>query len=383
MKSKRLGIVLLILLMVCGMVFAGGKSDSAGKPEINLWVSGSDNIRIIYEKLIASFNSNPKYNTHATVKLQFVASGGGTQTLQDKILAAYKAGQKNTTFDLVEFGDDQIAAVLSQGDPNMFVKYNASKIPNLAGVKARPALGAEYFVPYRGTTVVIAYNSDVVKAPPKTVADLTAWIKQHPGRFSYNSAGTGGAGDSFIRTSIYNFMPKEALMSADPKWEAQWDKGFDYLKEIHPFLYKSSGKVVYPNKNQGTLDLLANKEIDMCPAWADQAISSVKNGSLPASIKICQIDPPLTGAVNTFGIPSFGRYPEQAYLFIDFMLSPEAQNILLGELAAIPLIDNSKLDAGNAATVKDLDVNNFRTQSIGELAKDLNKRWNETIVTLP
>ena len=28
-------------------------------------------------------------------------------------------------------------------------------------------------------------------------------------------------------------------------------------------MYKSSGKVVYPNKNQGTLDLLANKEVDI------------------------------------------------------------------------------------------------------------------------
>ena len=383
MKSKMLGIVLLILLLVSGTVFAGGKGESGGKPEINLWVSGSDNVRIVYEKLVAEFNSNPKYNTNATVKLQFVASGGGTQTLQDKILAAYKAGQKNTTFDLVEFGDDQIAAVMSQGDANMFVKYDASKIPNMAGVKARPALGAEYFVPYRGTTVVLAYNSDVIKNPPKTVADLTAWIKAHPGRFAYNAASTGGAGDSFVRTSIYNFMPKEALMSADPKWISQWDKGFDYLKEIHPYLYKSSNKVVYPNKNQGTLDLLAGKEIDMCPAWADQAISGVKTGALPASIKIYQIDPPLTGAVNTFGIPSMGRYPEQAYAFINFMLSSEAQNILLADLAAIPLIENSKLDTTNAATVKDLDVNNFRTQSIGELAKDLNKRWNETIVTLP
>ncbi|QQO09139.1 extracellular solute-binding protein [Breznakiella homolactica] len=383
MKLKKIAVFLMVLLLVAGTVMAGGGKESSGKPEVNVWVSGSDNIRIIYEKLADSFNKNPEYNQYCTVKIQFIATGGGAQTIQDKILAAYKAGQKNTTFDLVESGDDQIAAYMSEGGPEMFLRYDPSKISNLREVTARPALGAEYFVPYRGTTVVMAYNSDVIRTPPKTVQDLTNWIKQNPGRFVYNAAGTGGAGDSFIRSSIYNFMPTEAFMSSDTKWMAQWDKGFAYLAEIHPFMYKSSGRVVYPNKNQGTLDLLASKEIDMCPAWADQAISGVKNGSLPASIKIYQIEPSLTGAVNTFGIPSFGRYPEEAYRFIDFMLSAEAQNLLLAELAAIPLIPNSKLDSGNAATVRDLDVNNFRTQSIGSLSTELNRRWNETIVTLP
>ena len=71
-------------------------------------------------------------------------------------------------------------------------------------------------------------------------------------------------------------------------------------------MYKSSGKVVYPNKNQGTLDLLANKEVDMIPAWADMAITQMKQGTLPESIKITQIDPSFTGSPVVLGIPSIG-----------------------------------------------------------------------------
>jgi putative spermidine/putrescine transport system substrate-binding protein len=359
------------------------KKDTGGKPSVSLWASGSDNVRIVFEKLVAEFNSNPEFNQKCTVTLQFMPTGGGTQTIHSRLLAAYKTGQKGTDFDIVEVGTDEVGPYLDEGGPDMFIRYDASKIPNLSGVSARPPLGPEYFIPYRGTTVVIAYNSEAVPNPPKTLDDLTKWIKEHPGRFAYNALGTGGAGDSWARSAIYNFLPEEAFMDNNLRWASQWDQGFAYLKEIHPYMYKSSGKVVYPNKNQGTLDLLASKEIDMCPAWADMSLSQIKNGTLPASIKIYQIQPSLTGSLNSLGITSFGSYPEESYSFINFMLSPTAQNILLSEMAAIPLIDGSRLNANEAAVVKDLDVTKFRTQSIGSLSTNLNQRWNDTIATLP
>lgn len=53
--------------------------------------------------------------------------------------------------------------------------------------------------------------------------ELVEWMKANPGRFAYNTPGTGGAGDSFVRTSVYNFLPEEASTSDDAKWEEQWD----------------------------------------------------------------------------------------------------------------------------------------------------------------
>lgn len=382
-------LMLTSVLTACGGASKGNgesKADGAQKPAekttVNLWVSGSDNVRLVYESLSKQFNALDKYNEGKyELKVQYVASGGGGQSMRDKIVAAYKAGQKNVGIDLVEMNDEDLSVIGGAGD-DILVKYDAAKIPNLSSVTARPSQYKDFAVPYRGTTVVLAYNSETVQNPPKTVEELTQWIKDHPGRFSYNSAGTGGAGDSFIRSSVYNFLPDEAFMSNDAKWSEQWDKGFDYLKEIHPSLYKSSGKVVYPNKNQGVLDLLNNKEIDMCPAWADQALSGIKNGTLPASTKIYQISPSLTGAVCTFGIPSFSGNIDGAYAVVNFMLSPDAQNILLNEMQAIPLVDMNTLDQTSAASIKDLDASKFRTQSIGDLGKVLTKRWNEEIATI-
>lgn len=377
MKRKlSLGLCLLMLLsMAFGMV---GAQAEEGK-KINIWVAGSDNLRVLYEGWIEMFNQSAEYNPSKQVAvLQFLPSGAGGQSIDDKLLAAFGAGQTKTDFDLVEMGDDQISRIMGEA-PDMMQPYDAAKITNLSKVSARTPNHPELFLAYRGTTVVMAYNSKNVPEPPKTAEELTKWIKEHPGRFSYNTPGTGGSGDSFVRTSVYNTLPEEALMSADVKWQKEWDAGFAYLKEIHPFLYKSGGRVVYPNKNQGTLDLLAEGQIDMCPAWADMAISQIRQGTLPQEIKIYQISPSFTGAVSTLGIPAFGSNPEGAQAFMNFVLSPEAQLFQLQKIAAIPLV---KIEDESAKIVADLDVTKFRTQSIGKLYVEFNMRWEEEIATM-
>ena len=107
----------------------------------------------------------------------------------------------------------------------------------------------------------------------------------------------------------------------------QLTQGFDLFKDFHPDMYQSGGKVVYPNKNQGTLDLLANNEVDIVPAWADMVLSQKKQGTMPESIQFAQISPALTGQTVGWSIPSIGSNSEGAMAFIDYMLSPEAQNI--------------------------------------------------------
>ena len=83
-------------------------------------------------------------------------------------------------------------------------------------------------------------------------------------------------GDSFARSSVYNFMPEEAITLTIPNGKTSGTKGFDFLKEIHQYMYSSGGSIVYPNKNQGTLDLLNQGEIDMCPTGPIWCCPSVR-----------------------------------------------------------------------------------------------------------
>ena len=358
---------------------ASGAASAAGNGKVTLWATGSDNVRQIYESLIADFNSS-----HDTqVELQYLMSGTGTQSLSDMLVAAAKAGQSNTDYDLVDFSGDDLSKIVSQLGTDYLTKLDKSKIPNAAGVSAQSSTATDYVQPFRGTTVILAYNSETVPNPPKTMDELVDWIKANPGRFAYNAPGTGGAGDSFARTSVYNFIDDPAAATSDDKkWEDQWDEGFAFLKDLHPYMYQSGGSVVYPNKNQGTLDLLNQGEIDMCPNWADMVLSQRAAGTVSDKIKITTITPSFSGSLETLAIPTFGSHAEGAYEFIDYMLSDEAQQMMVKQMAAIPLVDTSSLDLTGYDDLKELDVSNFRILSIGDLSTDFNERWDNEIGSL-
>lgn len=394
MNTKRLFAILTASALLVGTLAGCGGSKDASTSEsggetgtvkdVQVWATGSDNVRQTFEKLVDDFNANSEYAGTYEAKLNFILSGTGGGTLADQLVAAYKAGQTDTEFDVVDLGDDDLTKILSLTDENILDELDMSKIPNAEGVTAEPVAAKGKIQPYRGTTVILAYNSETVPEDevPTTMDELVEWIKAHPGRFAYNTPGTGGAGDSFVRTSIYNFIDDEsALMSNDPKWMEQWDEGFAFLKELHPYMYKSGDSVVYPNKNQGALDLLTQGEIDMCPNWADMVLSQRKAGTVPEKIKITTIEPSFTGSVQGIAVPSYSGNKEGGFAFINYLLSPEAQTILVQDMAAIPLVTEG-VDLTGAEELMSMDVSNFRTQALGDLVTDLNARWDEEIGTL-
>lgn len=384
MKVKKTAALVLGGLMLGALLTGcsqgeGASGEGGSKETLTVWASGSDNVRVQFEKQIEQFNaSQDQYEA----ELQFITSGTGAQGLFERAVAAKKAGQTNTDYDIIELGGDEVTKYVSEGGEDFFVPLDKSKIKNAENLKVQSTFRDDLVLPYRGTTVVLAYNSETVPNPPKTADELYQWIEEHPGRFAYNTPGSGGAGSSFVTTCVYNFMDESALTSTDPANKEQWGPGFNLMKELHPYMYRSSGKVVYPNKNQGTLDLLANKEVDMVPAWADMAITQMKQGTLPESIKITQIDPAFTGSPVVLGIPSIGSNQEGAYAFMDYMLSPEAQNIALDSMAAIPVIDFSLLDPELTKSIEDLKIDEFRISSLGELGTELNEQWDREIGTL-
>ena len=383
MKFRKIAAVLLVAAMaVTTLAGCGASSASAAGDDktVTIWAEGSDNVRVQLEQQVENFNETNGEGYVA--KLEFITSGTGAQGLTDRIIAAKKAGQTNTDYDLVEVSDASITGYLEQGGEDLFVPIDTSRLSNYDNLTVTASFRNDLLVPYRGTTVLLAYNSETVANPPTTAEELYQWIKDNPGRFAYNTPGSGGAGSSFVLTSVYNFMDESALTSTDEANVEQWDQGFELLKELHPYMYHPPGKVVYPNKNQGTLDLLANKEIDMTPAWADMVLSQQKQGTMPESIKLVQIEPAFTGNTVCFGIPSIGAQNDAAYAFMDYMLSPEAQNIALDSMAAIPVIDFSLLDPELTKTISDLKIESFRVSAIGDLGTQLNEKWDAEIGTL-
>jgi len=380
-KITSLAMILVISLplMLTGCGASTTASTSAKVTTINMYSGGSDDVRITWENVIKAFSAK---NPDIKVNLQFLASGTSTQTAVDREIALEKAGQKETDMDVIEVTDDDISRLFKEAGKDSLITLSKDKIPNMKDVKFHSSVGQDKSLVFRGTTVVLAYNSDKVKDVPKTDKDLYDWIKKNPGRFAYNDPTTGGSGASFVVSSVYNTLPQEAILSDDTKWTQQWNKGFNLMKDLHKYMYKASGKVQYPAKNQGTLDLLANGQVDMIPAWEDMTLDQLSKGTLPKSTKIAQITPGLNGGVQSLVIPSKSKNQEAAQKFLNFAVSVDGQKVFVESMKAIPVIDKSKLPKESIDMLAGLDIKTFRPYTIGSSIKTLYKRWQDEIATL-
>lgn len=377
--------ILTLVLALALVLSLGAPALATEKPVVNLWTTGSQNVADLFNALIAEYNALPEAKTE--VKLQFLLSGTGDEGMLSRVSSAYLSGQKDTEFDMMAENTASLQSYIDEtGSEDIFLTLDFDQIPNYGSVTLMPSILQGKVVPYRGTTVVFAYDAARVPAEelPHTWEELTQWIKDNPGRFAYNEPTTGGAGSAFVRTAVYRFIQdKSSYTSIDPVWAEQWDEGFAWLAEVHPHLYKSGGSVVYVAKNQGTLDLLINQEVDLIPAWADQVLTNVGQGTLPETTRMYQLDDAaLTGTDVSMAVLSIGKAQEACYDFMNFVISPAGQKIALENMKAIPVIDPALIDSAEKDLVADLKVENFAFMSIGNLGDVFNERWSEEIMTL-
>lgn len=384
--SLFLAMLLALSLTACGEkadapAEGGSGAESGEKPKVTVWAEGSQNVSDTMTALIEAYNK--REDATAEVSLQFLLSGSGDAGLEARMAAAYQTGATNDHFDMIAGNTAKFIAIADEaGDENIFLDLDFSKLENWDNV-LMPASDMESKVmPYRGTTVVFAYDSARVTDVPETWDELTEWIKANPGRFAYSSS--GGAATAFEQAAVYRFIDDPAARTSnDPKWAEQWDQGFEWLAEIHPYLYQSGGSVVYPNKNQGSLDLLINQEVDMIPAWADQVIQNMQLGMLPETTRMMQLkDGVLAGNDECFTITSMCENPEACYDFMNFVISPEGQKICLETMYAIPVIDPDTIDSDVKDAIAGLDTDDFVYMAIGSLGETFTERWQREIMTL-
>ncbi|MEC0181371.1 extracellular solute-binding protein [Paenibacillus peoriae] len=374
------GVLSLSLLAGCGTsgkaATTTGKAEdtkagaTAGTTEISLYTGGSLNVKELWETLIKDFEAK---NDRIKVKLVYLPAGTGGASTLDRLIAAKKSGQTDVDIDLYEGSLDDITRGVGE---QLWDTMDAKKVPNLTNVDETYLKQVNnQAIPYRASSVVLAYNSAKVATPPKTADELYAWIRQHPGKFAYNDPSTGGSGSSFVNTVIYNFLPPEAMNSSDPANMKKWDQGFSLLKELGPSMYQ---KGVYPKKNQGTLDILASGEVDMIPAWSDMALEQMAKGLLPDTIKLTQIDPAFTGGPSYLMVPSLSSKKEATQEFLNYVLTPEAQKVVINKMYGYPGIKWSLMPSELQQKFNSVS-SGYRSFNSGELQQEIYKRWQSEV----
>ena len=123
-----LAVFLGTMLMTGCSSSVSGKPVSGEKPVVTVWAGGSDNVRVQFEKQIQQFNAS---QDQYTAELQFITSGTGAQGLFERVVAAKKAGQTNTDYDVIELGGDEVTKYVDEGGEDFFIPLDKSKIPNI------------------------------------------------------------------------------------------------------------------------------------------------------------------------------------------------------------------------------------------------------------
>lgn len=342
---------------------------------LTFYSSGDVNVKSLWEN-----NLIPMYEKAAPgvkINLVFSQAGAGNQATIDRMAAAKKAGQASG-IDLVE------GPVADAGDAGLLVKLDAKKIFRLNRVEDNVFARLKGFgLPYRGSSVVLAYDSNKVSKPPLDLEALLAWVAKNPGQFTYNTPDTGGSGNAFVtrilRLGINNADATTFETGYDAALTKQWDRGFEVLRNLSKSLYNGGQ---YAKNNAETLQLLAKGAITMGPVWSDQGLSALANGTLPTNIKLAQINPPFYGGSSYLGVAADSPNQAAAFRFLNWVLSDEVQTVVTEKMNGYPGIKVVYMPDGVRNRFKALaKVYSFGFSS--KFGADMNRLWYERIAGTP
>ena len=347
-------------------------TDASGTATV--FISGDTNVQSLWtDAIIPAFE---KANPGASVTTTLDLHGEHDAQTMAKLTSSVQAND-DPGFDLIDSGFIQAA-----GKAGLLEGVSADNVPNLATVPDTTVkAGAGFGIPYRASSVLLAYDSTKVKTPPTTLDELIKWITANPGQFTYNSPSTGGSGAAFVTTVLDKYVSDKSRTAMttgyDQSLEGEWDKGFDELKKLGSSMYQQG---VYPNGNNQVLELLGTGAIQMAPVWSDQVITAQKTGTLPANIKYAQIsNPSFTGSASYLGIPKTASHKDVAQKLADYVLSSEGQALIASTIAGYPVISLDNVPADLKDKFASADPSALRPTYYSQMASDMNNLWDAKV----
>lgn len=265
-----------------------------------------------------------KLNPGVSVKAVGTGPGdAGSQKIYEKLSAQSKAGNAAWDIDVAVIHQRGAATMVKE---NLLAAYRSQIATDKLVTRdtARNALGQNvsgYVIPMFHSQIALAYNPDLVKAPPKNFTELEAWVRTNPKQFGYNGVKGGMSGVGFVigyvsATSGLGKTLEEGPYDAGTK--VAIDKSLAGLKEFNKF-------IVFTPGNAGTLDMLNRGEIGMGPVWVDMFQSWKAEGRLPPNMKLKILSPGMPGQPYYYAIPAKAKNVELAKKFIALATSPEVQ----------------------------------------------------------
>ena len=247
----------------------------------------------------------------------------GSQKIYEKLSAQSKAGNAAWDVDVAVIHQRGAATMVKE---NLLAAYRSQIATDklVSRDSAKNALGQNvdgYVIPMFHSQIALAYNPDLVKAPPKNFTELEAWVKQYPKQFGYNGVKGGMSGVGFVMGYVSANSGLGKTLEEGPydaSKKAAIDKSLAALKEFNKSVVMTPG-------NAGTLDMLNRGEITMGPVWVDMFYTWQADGKLSPNLKLALPEPGLPGQPMYYAVPAKAANAALARKFVEFAASPEIQ----------------------------------------------------------
>jgi len=211
----------------------------------------------------------------------------------------------------------------------------AEKLPNFAfvDVQGKPTTRLDFSEPVAGMEAPwgmaqFTWFADSKRVPelPRSMAALAEFAKAHPGRLSYprppNFHGTTFLKQALVelnadRSALYRpFATEPFARTTEPLWT--------WLDALHPSLWRKGRQ--FPQNAAAIRQMMADGELLIALTFnPNEAANEIAANRLPASVVSWQNSAGSIANTHFLAIPYNATAPEAAQVFINFLLSPEAQ----------------------------------------------------------
>ncbi len=250
-----------------------------------------------------------------------------------RILAEKSAGRESGgTVDVVWINGENFRAMKEQG---LLPAPKTEHLPNYAKVdiENKPTTLFDFTVPVDNleapwgmAQLVFMYDSARISVPPQSMKDLLEFAKKHPGQVTY-PAPPGFYGTTFVKQAFLELVDDPDILTK-PVDEADFSAItaplWAYLDELHPYMWRS-GRSFTTNASE-MKQLLADGEILISLSFnPNEASNSIATDELPQSVRTYVHDGGTIGNTHFLAVVFNSSAKEGAMVFINFLLSPEAQ----------------------------------------------------------
>jgi putative spermidine/putrescine transport system substrate-binding protein len=183
---------------------------------------------------------------------------------------------------------------------------------------------AGYESPWGTVQLALIYDSARTPQPPRTGAELAAWIRAHPGRFTYDQS---FAGITFLKGLLYRFGGGVDNLRGgfdSTRYITARTGLFAWLDSLKPSLWRQGTQ--YPADVAAMHRLFANGEIDFSLSNnQNEAITKAMQGIIPKTSRALVLRDGTIANSHFLGIPANAPNAAGAMVVANFLLTPEAQ----------------------------------------------------------